>query len=246
MEIVDHFPYLGDMVARDGGDALAVDARIEVGSKSFGALRGGLFSSTSISHEAKRAVYEAVVMSIALYGCECWSLTEPLYHRLRVMQAQHFRAMSRITRMHAWEHHISTQQLSRELGIPSIDHLIARRQLRWAGHVSRMDFDHRLPRRMLSSWVPHSRPVGCPAMTYGRSLGKALDHFLLDRERWPELAANRAAWRAMLRAGIAPPEFRLRPPPSPPLPLARTKPSRACAAKTMAAIDQMRALDAAL
>ena len=86
-------------------------------------------------------------------------------------------------------------------------------------------------------------------MTYGRSLGKALDHFLLDRERWPELAANRAAWRAMLQAGIAPPEFRPRPPtppPPPPPPLARTKPSRACAAKTMAAIDQMRATDAAL
>ena len=56
--------------------------------------------------------------------------------------------MWRVTRMHAWEHHsadhISAQQLDRELGIPSVDHLIARRQLRWAGHVSRMDFHHRL------------------------------------------------------------------------------------------------------
>ena len=134
----------------------------------------------------------------------------------------------------------------RRLGIPSIYHLIARRQLRWAGHISRMDFDHRLPRRMLSSWVPHSRPVGGPTMTYGRSLGRAMDHFQLDRDRWHELAANRAAWRAMLRDGLAPPEFRPRPPSPPPPPLARTKPSRACAAKTMAAIEQMRATDAAL
>ena len=147
-------------------------------------------------------MYEAIIMSTTLYGCECWSLTEPLSHRLRVMQAQHFRAMSRITRKHAWDHHISTQQLGRELGIPSIDHLIARRQLRYAGHISRMDFDHRLPRRMLSSWVPHSRPAGAPTMTYGRSLGRALDHFWLDRERWHELAADRSAWRAMLRAGV--------------------------------------------
>ena len=86
-------------------------------------------------------------------------------------------------------------------------------------------------------------------MTYGRSLGKALDHFHLDRGRWHELAANRAAWRAMLQAGVAPMEFRPRPPPPPPPsppPLARTKPSRVCAAKTMAAIDGMRAADAAL
>ena len=76
-----------------------------------------------------------------------------------------------------------------------------------------------------------------------------MDHFQLDRDRWHELAANRAAWRAMLRDGLAPPEFRPRPPSPPPPPtppLARTKPSRACAAKTMAAIEQMRATDAAL
>ena len=46
-----------------------------------------------------------------------------------------------------------------------------------------MDFDRRLPRRMLSSWVPHSRPTGAPTMTYGRSLGKALDHYHLDHSR---------------------------------------------------------------
>ena len=144
--------------------------------------------------------------------------------------------MSRITRTHAWQHHISTQQLGRELGIPSVHHCIAHRQLRWAGHVSRMDFDRRLPRRMLSSWVPHSRPTGAPTMTYGRSLGKALDHYHLDHSRWHELAANRAAWRAMLHTGVAPAGFRPRPPsppPPPPPPLAFTKPSRACAVKTM-------------
>ena len=43
------------------------------------------------------------------------------------------------------------------LGVDAIDFYVARRQLGWAGHVCRMDFD-RLPRRMLSSWVPHKRP----------------------------------------------------------------------------------------
>ena len=39
-------------------------------------------------------------------------------------------------------------------------------------------------------------------MTYGRSVGKALDTFGLDRNKWPELAADRLAWRAMLRSGV--------------------------------------------
>jgi hypothetical protein len=36
-------------------------------------------------------------------------------------------------------------------------------------------------------------------MTYGRSVGKALDTFGLDHNKWPKLAADRLAWRAMLR-----------------------------------------------
>ena len=87
---------------------------------------------------AKKDVYEAIVISIFLYGCEAWSLTEPLHHRLRTMHAQHLRTMCRVTRTHAWAHHISTQELGQRLGLQSIDMYIARRQARWLGHVSRM------------------------------------------------------------------------------------------------------------
>ena len=129
--------------------------------------------------------------------------------------------------------------------LAKFDMYIARRQTRWLGHVSRMPFE-RLPRRMLSSWVPHRRPVGAPTMTYGRSVFKALDKFNLDVERWPELAADRNAWRAMLKTGIAPPAFRPAPSPPPPEPIARTKPTRCAAAATNARIDGARAADVAL
>ena len=33
------------------------------------------------------------------------------------MQAQHLRAMSRVTRKHSWQHHISTQALGQQLGL---------------------------------------------------------------------------------------------------------------------------------
>ena len=52
---------------------------------------------------------------------------------------------------------------------------------------------------MLSCWVAHPRPRGALRMTYGRSVGKALDTFGLDHNKWPELGADRLAWRAMLR-----------------------------------------------
>ena len=126
----------------------------------------------------------------------------------------------RATRKHMWDHHISTQALGQDMAIDSMDAHITRRQLRYLGHVSRMDFEHRLPRRMLTAWVPNKRPNGAPCMTYGRTIGKALDKFHLDRETWPLLrAANRSAWRETLRL--------VRPSSDPPIQTARTAPPRA-------------------
>ena len=85
------------MIARDGGDALAVDARIVSASKAFGAHRGCKFSSSTVSPAAKRVVYESLVLSIALYGCECWCLNEQLLDRLRVFHAQCLRAMCAVS-----------------------------------------------------------------------------------------------------------------------------------------------------
>ena len=79
------------------------------------------------------------------------------YDRLRVFHARCLRCICYVSRKHTREHHISTESLMKQLGVDAIDFYVARRQLGWAGHVRRMCFD-RLPRRMLSSWVPHKRP----------------------------------------------------------------------------------------
>ena len=83
-------------------------------------------------------------------------------------------------------------------------------------------------------------------MTYGRSVFKALTKFGLNVERWPELVADRGAWREMLRTGMAPPAFRPPPTPPPPEPISCTKPTRRAAADTNAKIDSTRAADAVL
>ena len=101
---------------------------------------------------------------------------------------------------------------------------------------------------MLSAWVLHRRPTGAPTMTYAgaRSVFKSLDKFGLDVTRWPELAADRAAWRRMLQTGHAPPAFWPAPSPPPPEPISRRKPARRAAATTNAALEGVRAADAAL
>ena len=89
---------------------------------------------------------------------------------------------------------------------------------------------------------PHARPRDAPRLTYGRSVAKAMDIFNLDHARWPELAADRVRWRAMLQSGEAPPSHRQPPAPAPPLPMSHpsVRPRRAAAARTNAAIRTHR------
>ena len=59
-------------------------------------------------------------------------------------------------------------------GAASIDHLVAARQLRWAGHVARMGSE-RLPRLVMFSWLQHPRAQGGRFMTWGDRLLRNLN-----------------------------------------------------------------------
>ena len=52
-------------------------------SCAFGALSKCIFQSTHANHDAKRALYERLILSIcclaAEYGCESWCLKETIY-----------------------------------------------------------------------------------------------------------------------------------------------------------------------
>ena len=183
---------LPDDISRDGSDTYDVESRIASAGKAFGALSACLFKSTAVTREAKRRVYEGLVLAILLYASECWVLTEAHRTRLRAFHAQCLRTMSgvKLSRMRA--ERISTWELQQGMGLDSMDNYVDRRRLRWLGHVHRMPF-HRTPRRMLTAWVAAPRPSGGQLMTYGRSIHRALETFNIPRTTWATLAEDRAA-----------------------------------------------------
>ena len=105
--------------------------------------------------------------------------------------------MCNITMKDVYEKRISTDELLERLGLSSIDSYVHKRQLRWAGHVSRMDFE-RLPRKMLSCWVKNPRPVGAPELTYGRGLYKALKKAKICTNTWYQVASDRQLWKSVI------------------------------------------------
>ena len=189
------FCYLGRILTRGCTDDEDVEARIEKAGGAFGSLRKSLFANASITFQAKKAVYEGLVLSILLYGAESWCLTEKLFN----FHARCARAMCRITRWHVRKHSIRTEDLLTRLGLKSIDAYVTKRHLQWAGHVRRMPFD-RLPRKLMSSWVQSKRPIGCPSFTYGRGLYKSPDKAGVNKEEWPSLAQDREIWREIINS----------------------------------------------
>ena len=194
---MDCFCYLGSFLTRECNDNVDVDARINLASRAFGKLRKCLFASTSISYKAKKFVYECLILAILLYGAEHWCLTESLFRKLRVFHARCVRAMCRVNRLHTRVYRIRTSDLLNRLSLQSIDSYVNRRQLRWLGHVARME-PQRLPRKMLTSWVPSKRPRGAPNFTYGRGIYKCLRKVGLSKNDWYQKALNRLDWRRII------------------------------------------------
>ena len=119
-----------------------------------------------------------MILSVLLYGCECWSLTEKALYSLRVFHNQCVRTMYRVTRKNTWKHMITNDSLRQRMNLHAIEFYIYGRQLCWLGKVARMEMS-RLPRQMLSTWVKNKRPVRRPRLTYGATVNKALKHFNL-------------------------------------------------------------------
>ena len=195
--ITDRFCYLGRILSRDCKDTLDITNRIKRASNAFGALRKSIFSNANVSNKVKASVYESLVLPIALYGSESWCLTENLFNLLRLFHRNCVRAMCRVNLSHVRLYRISNEELLNRIGLSSIDSYITKRQLSWAGHVARMNFD-RLPRKLLSSWVSCNRPRGAPEFTYGRGLKKALNKANVPVNNWFNLAQDRNVWKAMV------------------------------------------------
>ena len=83
----------------------------------------------------------------------------------------------------------------------SFEHYLDKRRLTWIGHVARMDWNQRLPRKLLSSWIDSERPVGRPQHSWGRSMLYDLPRFGLDitRDGWASVAQDRIKWNWIVR-----------------------------------------------
>ena len=128
-------------------DALTMKyRRMAKASASFGRLRQRLWNNHHVSMRFKGKIYRAVVLSTLLYGAEPWTVYRQQVKKLDAFMMRHLRSIMRIT----WMDKVTNKEILEQTGLPSMEDLLIRKNLRWTGHLMRMSPD-RLPKQILYS-----------------------------------------------------------------------------------------------
>ncbi|KAL8612753.1 hypothetical protein ACOMHN_033752 [Nucella lapillus] len=194
---VDSFTYLGSSHSSSNSLDKEISNCIAKASASYRRLHKRVCNERGLKLETKCAVYRAVVLTALLYGCE--SLT--VYRRhVKLLDQFHQRCLRRILNI-KWYHRVSNVKVLLQAQMPSIDALLTQSQLRWSGHLVRMQ-DSRLPKQLFYGELTGGhRPRGRPKLRYKDTLKKSLQKCDIDEKRWEFLATNRSEWRQAIRKG---------------------------------------------
>ena len=115
-----------------------VDNRLAKGNRVFGRLYRRVWNNKNLKKDTKISVYKAVVLTTLLNGAESWVI----YRRhLRLIERYHQCCLHTILNIH-WSDIVTNIKVLEMANVTSIEAMLLKIQLRWAGHVSRME-DHR-------------------------------------------------------------------------------------------------------
>jgi len=195
--IVDAFKYLGSFLNSTLSDHKDVLARIEAASKAFGSLKKTIFKNIFIHRDVKVAVYRSLIIPILLYGSECWFLTSPNKSALVTFHNSCARQILNLTKKRQRENYISSQTILNTLKLPYIETLLYKHQLRYYGHIRRMNYN-RLPRKLINSWLSKRRPHGSPRITQGRYMKSVLKEANISIQNWHKIANDRIQWKSLI------------------------------------------------
>ena len=136
LEIIGELYFFGSIVPSTEREVL-VDAQPKH-RQPFGRLRNGIFSKRSISTSLKARLYGALLLPIAIYGGDTWTLRSREIQSLEVVEMRFLQAI--VTRCYQGGHNIKIRE---DTFTPeSITDVIRQRRLRWFGHVCPMQRDN--------------------------------------------------------------------------------------------------------
>nr|VZH92147.1 unnamed protein product [Spirometra erinaceieuropaei] len=135
LKVVKNFPYLGSTLSRNTKIDDEVANRISIASQAFGRLQSTVWNRHGLQLSTKLKMYKVVILPTLLYGAETWTVYTRQARRLNHF---HLSCLRRILRLN-WQDRIPDTDVLERTGMLSIYSLLRQVQLRWSGHMLRMD-----------------------------------------------------------------------------------------------------------
>ena len=192
------FCYLGSNVSTDVSLDRELRSRVSKAAAAFGRLEQRVWQDHQLRMSTKIMVYKAMVLSTLLYGSETWTL----YRRnIRYLDRFHLSCLRRILGVR-WSDMIPNTDILRRAGVDGIEAMLMLNQLRWAGHVHRMD-PTRIPKQLLYGRLKFGkRRVGRPTFRFQDSLKRSLLACDISLCSWESATLDRSSWRKSIRSGV--------------------------------------------
>ena len=195
LKTVDEFKYLGSVISNDGSIDKEINLRICKASQALGRLRTRVLKQHNIQQSTKLAIYNTVVLASLLYGCETWTLYRK---HIKMLERFHTRSLRSILGIR-WQDKVTNLEVLDRAKSTSIEAMILKTQLRWTGHVIRME-PERIPRQLLYGELREGkRKRGRPLKRYKDGLKEILAHAGLPPKQLEASAQDRAGWRTLTR-----------------------------------------------
>ncbi|XP_060786154.1 uncharacterized protein LOC132891976 [Neoarius graeffei] len=194
----EKFVYLGSTLSHSVHINQEVSCRISKASAAFGRLQSSVWDHHRISLSTKLQVYQAIVITSLLYGCEMWTVYSRHAKQLNRFHMCCLRKVMHVT----WQEKIPDTGILGRANLPSIFAMLKRSQLRWSGHVHHMA-DDRLPKCLLyGELCVGCRSQGGQRKRYKDALKANLKCCNICPETWESVAANRSHWHAAITIAI--------------------------------------------
>jgi hypothetical protein len=137
-ERAEEFKHLGTALMNQNSIQEEIKSRMESGNACYNSVQN-LLSSSLESKNTKIKIYRIIMLPVAWYGYETWSLTLREGCRLRVFENRVLRRIFGPKRDEVTGEWIKLQneEINDLYSSPNIIQVIKSRRMRWTGHVER-------------------------------------------------------------------------------------------------------------
>ena len=154
---VNDFVYLGCKITENNNHSEDIKRRLVLARQKFSSLKT-IWKSRYISIQLKIRLYNALIVTIAIYGSETWTLTQYTTNKIQAFEMQCMRTIANIH----WTDRVTNEEVLNMLNTSrDIMIRVTHAQRRYLGHMLRMS-EQRLPKMAFHTRMEGSRPRGRP------------------------------------------------------------------------------------